>query len=247
MNKGFVIVANNTKTVNYIEMAQELEYSIKQCMDTPVTILTLPDLDPESDWKLINDYQVYNHSPYEYTIKLESDMIIPQSIDYWWDILKHRDIVVCSTIRNYDNTISNVKAYRQFITDNNLPDVYNAITYFKKSPLAEQFYKIVKDVFENWEEYKTILKCDKDEIVTTDWAYSLACHILGVENTTLPFEPMSMIHMKQFINNTITDDWTRELITEFAPLRINTVPQLYPFHYHQKHFIKTIKGYYGRI
>jgi hypothetical protein len=174
-------------------------------------------------------------------------MIIPQSIEYWWDILKHRDIVVCSTIRNYDNTISDVKAYRQFITDNNLPDVYNAITYFKKSPLAAQFYKIVKDVFENWEEYKTILKCDKDELVTTDWAYSLACHILGAENTTLPFEPMSMIHMKQFINNTITDDWTRELITEFEPLRINTIPQLYPFHYHQKHFIKTIKGYYGRI
>ena len=53
---------------------------------------------------------------------------------------------------------------------------------------AQKFFKIVKDVFENWNEYKKIVKCNPEELCTTDWAYSIACHILGVENTTiLPF------------------------------------------------------------
>lgn len=248
MNKGFVIVAQNTSTVNYVDCAIELKHSIHRCMpNAAVTILDLPDLVPDSEWKLFNDWQVYDASPYEYTIKLEADMIVPSSIEHWWPLLTTRDIVVCQTIRNYDNQISNVKAYRQFITDNELPDVYNAITYFRKSDNAKQFYSIVRNVFENWDEYKATLKCNKDEQVTTDWAYSIACHIMGVENTTLPFDAMSMVHMKQFINNTITDDWTNELIAEFEPFRINTYPQLYPFHYHQKKFVNEIKGYYGRI
>ena len=48
--------------------------------------------------------------------------------------------------------------FQDRLDDNNLPDIYNAITYFKKSDTAERFYGIVRDVFENWEEYKAILK-----------------------------------------------------------------------------------------
>jgi hypothetical protein len=92
-----------------------------------------------------------------------------------------------------------------------------------------------------------MLKCNKDEIATTDWVYSLACHIVGVEKTTLPnFTEFSMIHMKQFINDLVLEDWTNELICEFEPtLKINTIVQQYPFHYHIKNFANTLGGVYG--
>jgi len=256
MDKGFVILAQNTKSVNYVQCAEALAISIKRAMpNSKVALISddqsnslvfdskikLPygDLAPNSDWKLINDWQVYQASPYEHTIKLEADMFIPTSIDYWWDVLVQKDIVVCSTIRNFKQEISEIKAYRRFITDNKLPDVYNAITYFKKSEFADKFFKIVRNVFENWDEYKTILKCNSDEQATTDWVYAIACHILGEENTTLPtFTDMSMVHMKKFINNLPTDNWTDTLVYELLPhtLRINTFPQLYPLHYHVKNF-----------
>jgi hypothetical protein len=44
----------------------------------------------------------------------------------------------------------------------------------------------VRDIFENWEEYKAILKCNPQEEVSTDWVYAIACNIVGVEKTTLP-------------------------------------------------------------
>ncbi len=256
MNKGYVILAQNTKNVDYVQCAEVLGRSIKRNMpNSSVTLITdekiksktfdkiikLPygDLAPNSDWKLVNDWQVYDASPYEYTIKLEADLFLPKSIDYWWDVLSSREVVVSTTIRNFKQEVTDIRAYRKFIDDNNLPDCYNAITYFKKSDLAKKFFTIVKDVFENWNQYVVSLKCNLDEPVTTDWAYAIAAHIIGKENTTLPkFDAMSMIHMKQWINGMPTENWTDTLIYEILPdtLRINTVPQQYPFHYQIKNF-----------
>lgn len=269
MNRGFLIIAQNNSTTNYVNCAIALAHSIKKNMPnesvTLVTtngvdikhkkyfdnIVTLPygDLAPDSDWKLINDWQSYEASPYEYTIKLEADLFLPRSIEYWWEVLTLREIVVSTTIRNFRQEISEVRAYRKFIDDNDLPDCYNAITYFKKSHLAKQFFELCRDIFDNWDRFKSILKCNEKEIATTDWVYALACHILGEENTTLPcFTDMSMVHMKQFINELPSENWTDTFIYEILPhtLRVNTCPQMYPFHYHVKNFAdKLIENNYG--
>lgn len=248
MTKGFVILAQNTEKTDYVKCAEVLKKSITKHMpDANVTIVTeLPygDLAPNSNWKLINDWQVYEASPYDETIKLEADMLITSNIDHWWDILKINDVAVCTTIRNFKNEISQNRGYRKFIDDNKLPDTYNAITYFKKSDTGEYFFKVVRDIFENWDEYKAILQCNPTEEATTDFVYALACHIVGVEKTTLPgFTEFSMIHMKQFINDLPTEDWTNTLVYEILPdvLRINTCPQMYPVHYHVKTFADELE------
>ena len=250
MTRGFVIMAQDIDdSSTYYNCAKALEGSIKRVMpEANITIITnsmLPygDQAPNTNWKLQNDWQVYDASPYDETIKLEADMFIPRNIDHWWDALTHKDIVVSSCIRNFKQEISNVRAYRRFIDDNALPDVYNSITYFKKSDIAKKFFEIIKDVFENWEEYKATLKCNSNEIVTTDWTYAIACHIMGIENTTIPtFTEMSMVHMKQFINDCPTENWTDTFVYECLPnqIRIQTVPQQYPFHYHVKNFSDKI-------
>jgi hypothetical protein len=115
MNRGFVILAENTILTDYVSCAEALAFSIKRVMPNESvslvsssvetskyfdSIIKLPygDADSSSIWKLNNDWQVYEASPYEYTIKLEADMIIPQNIEYWWDILKDRDVVVSNNI-----------------------------------------------------------------------------------------------------------------------------------------------------
>lgn len=260
MSRGFIIPAQNTDSVDYVRCAQALAISIRRVMpEADITLLTsdifimpkvaslfnhiieLPegDLAPDSNWKLINDCQVYKASPYDYTIKLEADMFIPRSIEHWWDILAPRDLVVSSTIRNYKGEISTDRSYRKFIDDNGLPDCYNAITYFKKSDTAKEFFDVVRNIFDNWSIYKSMLKCNANEPATTDWAYALAAHIIGKENVLLPgFEEMSMVHMKRHINSLPTDNWTDTLVYECQPevFRVHTYPQVYPFHYHIKEF-----------
>lgn len=260
MDKGFVILAENTNKVDYVKCATALALSLKNVMpECKIALISnsetncelfdhvikLPygDLAKDSEWKLINDWQVYDASPFTHTIKLEADMYIPRSIEYWWEILENRDVVVSTSIRNFQQNISDIRVYRRLIDENQLPDCYNAITYFKKSENAKKFFDLVKNIFENWEEYRSILKCKSDEPATTDWVYALACHILGKEITTFPsFDSMSMVHMKQFINQTRTEDWTDTFVYEIYQdvLRVNTCPQIYPFHYHVKSFADKI-------
>ncbi len=255
MSKGFVILAQNTVSVNYVKCAEVLALSIKKVMPSAnVSLITnnrtnlniwdevipLPygDLCPNSDWKLLNDWQVYDASPYQYTIKLEADLFMPTDISYWFNICQQKDIVLCTNIRNFKQELSNVKVQRKFITDNNLPNTYNGVTYFNKSTTASHFFKVVKDIFINWEQYKSILQCNNNEPATTDFVYALASHIIGVEKTTIPnFTAFSMVHMKPFIQE-VGSDWTKTLIYEILPnsLRIGTYPQLYPFHYVEKSF-----------
>ena len=262
MSQGFVIMATGIE--QYKTCADTLAQSIHRVMpDAKVSLITdqyftnselydkiipLPYKDVDSsEWKLANDWQVYEASPYEYTIKLEADMYIPSDIEFWFDILQQRDICVCNTIRDFKGQVSDVSVYRKFIIDNQLPNVYNAITYFKKSDNARLFFSIVRDVFENWERYTNTLICNKDELATTDWAYSIACHIMGEELTTMPNLPQfSMVHMKQWINNTVSEDWTKELVYECTDqFKIQTFPQRYPIHYYLKDFSKTLRAHYG--
>jgi hypothetical protein len=129
------------------------------------------------------------------------------------------------------------------ITTEMLPHGDQCPDIFKKSQLAQQFFETTRTIWENWKEVRDTLQCNVNELATTDWVYAIASHIIGVEKTTLPqFEPMTMIHMKQHINNTPSEDWTDIFTTEILPhtIRVNTIPQLYPFHYHVKHFANTI-------
>ena len=258
MNKGFIIVAQNNETTDYVTCARVLCRSIKSLMpEQSVTLLTDKKLDdssfdniitfPYGDqcandiWKLANDWQVYEASPYDYTIKLEADIYLPRSIDYWWDVLMNHDLVLCTTIRDYHNKISKSRAYRKLFDDNKLPDVYNAITYFKKGDVAKNFFTIVKNIFEKWDDYRVIL--NTNEPATTDVVYGIAASIIGAENCTLPaFRDMSMIHMKSGINYSKSSNWTDEFIYEIHhdTLRIGTIPQMYPFHYHVKSFANIL-------
>jgi len=48
--------------------------------------------------------------------------------------------------------------------------------------------------------------------------------------------------MKQYINGTATENWTDTFIYECLPnqIRVQTIPQQYPFHYHVKNFCDKI-------
>ena len=130
---------------------------------------------------------------------------------------------------------------------NNLPDVYNAITYWRLSPGAKKFFDTVREIFENWDHVMKTLRFGSEEQLNTDLAYAIALQLLGPENYVIPGTVPGMIHMKPRINDLIGEDWTRELIWEFGEgsFRINTIEQLWPVHYHVKDFAIEMEKHYG--
>ena len=244
--RGYLIPAIDTDTVDYLSCAVRLARSIRQWHpDANISVLTVKRCsDPVFDHVLplpygdlggyANDWQVFAASPYRQTIKLEADMIAASPIDHWWTLFGKRDVVVSQGARTFYDQPAESRYYRKIFDANHLPDVYNAITYWRLSNTAKEFFDLVRQIFEQWDSYKKILKFP-DDAPTTDVVYAVAAVIMGVENVTLPpgLGP-SIVHMKRYINPIQTDDWTKELTWENNPFRINTVAQFGLVHYHIK-------------
>jgi len=183
-----------------------------------------------------DDWQVFYQSPFRETIKLEADMWITSSIDHWWNLFRKRDLVISTGCRNWQDQPSTARNYRKIFDANNLPDVYNAITYWRLSPTAKEFFDLTHNIFEYWAEYRKLLKFP-DEVASTDLVYAVAAHIIGPESVTLPFATYPrIVHMKRHHAGTQTENWTKELVWEWdqGSLRVQTIAQSGAFHYHVK-------------
>jgi hypothetical protein len=249
--QGYVILAVNTPDADYVSMAQHLAHSLRQWHPRALTCL-VTDQDPAPtgfDWvKLLpygaqpgyhNDWQLWYTSPFRETIKLEADMLVTSEIDHWWYMLRHRDVVISTGARDFYDRTATSRYYRRVFDQNDLPDVYNAITYWRVSATAREFWRLVRSIFTNWSSHRTVLKFAPEQ-PDTDLVYALAAQIMGPEMVTLPFASYPRItHMKQHIIPTHRSDWTQELIWEKDDngVRVNTVQQWGCWHYHQKHWI----------
>ena len=161
-------------------------------------------------------------------------MIATSPIDHWWTLLEKRDVVISQGARDFYDQSAISRYYRKIFDENKLPDVYNAITYWRLSHTAKEFFNLVQMIFEQWDSYKKILKFP-DDAPTTDVVYAIAAQILGPEQVTLPVGlGPTIVHMKRYINPIQTTDWTQELVWENNPFRINTVAQWGLVHYHVK-------------
>ena len=199
-----------------------------------VTIVTA-DMLPNGDqggWA--NDWQMFGISPYRQTIKLEADMIAASPVDHWWTLFESRDVVVSQGCRTYYDQPAESRYYRKVFDHNHLSDLYNAITYWRLSNTAKEFFQLVRVIFENWNQFKQLIKF-ADDLPSTDLVYAMAAQIMGPERVTLPrgLGP-TIVHMKRHVNGLRSEDWTQELIWETDPLRINTIAQWGFVHYHRK-------------
>ena len=242
--QGYVIMAVNTDDTDYVACARRLSQSLKQhhpsakvCLVTDQAIEDpafdhVRQLVPNTENPYANDAQLFKLSPFRETVKLEADMLIASPIDHWWSMFRHRDVVLSQGCRNWQDQESTTRQYRRLFDDNHLPDVYNAITYWRMSDTAREFFVLVKNIFAYWTQYRTLIKFSPDQ-PDTDLVYAMAAQIMGVERVTVPGSPQ-IVHMKRHHAGTQTENWTQELVWEMDPLRIQTVVQWGAFHYCEK-------------
>jgi len=265
--QGFITFAQNTDQVDYLRLA------FVQCMNVKLTqhnakfavivdqktknaitkehetifdyIIELPydENDKSSSWKLANEYQVFSLTPFKETVKLESDLLFTRSINHWWSAFRLRDVFLSSGCKNYRQEISNNRSYRKFFDDNELPDVYNGLMYFRYSQTASNFFHTAQEIYRNWDYIKThLLKNCREDTPSTDVLYALTAKVIGPEQCTLPsMNFVNFVHMKNQINQFGGDneDWTRIVMNERDDdmIRINNLNQYDPVHYFNKTYI----------
>ena len=166
MDRGYTWFALNNATTDYVELSRHLATSIKKynkhnqvCIITNKKIkykefdriiVLKEDYSKEQEWKLNNEWQVFQLTPFKHTIKLEADMLFTANTDWWWNYLHQHNMVFSYHCRCYRDTIITKTPYRKLFKTNNLPDVYNGLTYFRRSKQAQTFFGLCKDIMTNW-------------------------------------------------------------------------------------------------
>ena len=274
MSRGYIVIAQNSGETDYLRMAYALALSLKAtqstvsdltvCVDkktkVPKKYLEVFDQVVEipwnddaeaSDWKIDNKWKYYYMSPYDETVILDTDMVFPGDVSHWWDILNEKDIWACTNVKTFrgENAVDHNMYYREYFIKNNLPNVYTAFFYFKKSDLATEFFKLVEIIFQNWQrfffKYMTNGKPDK---LSADVVYALAIQLLGIEQESTVdqlTEVPTITHMKSFIQDVpsgsfLDEKWTLSLPTYFSDIKtfkVGNFQQQYPFHYVDKNWL----------
>jgi hypothetical protein len=264
--RGFLTFAQNG-TTDYLRLAYGLALSLRATQavipwlsvivtpGTPVPdhyrevfdeVIDIPwgDAASESDWKLENEWKAFHITPYEETIKLDADMLFTRDIGYWWPMLSRQDVWASTTARTYRGSLVTSDHYRKTFTDNDLPDVYSALLYFRVTESAQALFEIIELIFNHWDVYSRLLKPQsRPKQCSTDVALALGIRILDQDMTHPGFPIMEFVHMKSRLQDwpeDIGENWLPEIdsgLTRGLILKIGRYPQSLPVHYHLKDFL----------
>jgi hypothetical protein len=269
MNKngiGFLTFAQNNSNTDYLKLAYAqacnfksihpgMKYAVIVDKQTSNQITTscrevfdyILELEHDynntgNEWKFANECQAFALTPFKETIKIESDLLLTRPIDHWLTAFRLKDLVLSFGCKNYRQQKSDKRTYRKFFDDNELPDVYNGLMYFRYSLFAQRFFNTAKQILDNWDHLKIhVFKNCREETPSTDVLYSITAKILGVENCTLPsMDFINFVHMKPSIQDwSEVGDWQQMTIVEHDGhmIRIHNLNQYDPIHYYSKSFI----------
>jgi protein-tyrosine-phosphatase len=277
-DKGFVTFAQNTQDVDYLNLAYVQAMNVKLTQNNAkyavivdkqtskqVTekhrrvfdyVIELPyDNAETSNWKLANEYQIFNLTPFRETIKIESDLLFTRSIEHWWNSFRLRDIVLSTGCKTYRQEPATSRIYRKFFDDNELPDTYNGLMYFRFSQTAASFFRTAQQVFDNWEYLKNnVLKNCREDSPSTDVLYAIAAKVIGVELCTVPtLDFINFVHLKAGVNGWGNTDRSWQDIVmgdrDNDMIRVHNLNQYHPVHYYDKTYIteELINEYERRI
>ena len=266
MTKGIVVLAQNNATDNYVEQAALLAMSLHTYNDVPISLITNDQVPEEyvslfdkiipipfgdsakvSDWKIENRWKIYHASPYDETIVMDTDMLVLQNIDVWWDFLSNYEVFYTSNVLTYKGETANTSYYRKTFIDNELPNLFCGLHYFKKSDFAQQFYTWLELVVNNWETfYEQHLKATtRPKHVSIDVCSAIVVKILNCEavvtNKVAKFP--SFTHMKPYCQgwNTVQTSWQDQIgvyISKDGSTKLGNYAQTGILHYTEKDFVE---------
>lgn len=276
--RGFFTIAQNNFNTDYVKLSYVLALSLKSSQVhfnklsigiTPNTkipenykwafdqIIEIPwgDDASKSDWKLENEWKTIHMSPYDETIKLDSDMLFFNDISTWWDIMSLDDFYICNRVLDYKGHTTKNMYYRQIFKDNKLPNVYTGFMFFKKTPKTFELFKLVEAIYVNWHVFSELCIGYKNRpsTPTTDVVFAIALKLLDLDQQFYYQQDIpAFVHMKTKLqgwnDDGIGDEWIKHInvfLNDNLECKIGNHLQYYPLHYQCKNFItdEIIKTY----
>ena len=144
------------------------------------------------EWRNLTRSSVYNLTPYDTTLVLDSDYIINSNnlkpaLDRDFDFQIYKESVDLAAWRNVGH-FDRINPY-------SIPFYWATVFVFRKNIVMESFFNLVSYIKENWEYFKVLYSIDS-HVFRNDYAFSIAIHIMnGKTNSVFATDlPGSMIY-----------------------------------------------------
>jgi len=212
MTHGAVIFAQNNGAIDYVKIATFSARQINRYLNVPVSLITdSPDAVTDTDvfdkvivinsntsqtkqfydgtltskqlvWKNQSRSQVFDLTPYDTTLVIDSDYIINSPVllptfDSNSNFQIYRTSLDLAGWRN-TNSFDRLNQY-------SIPFYWATTFIFKKDAVTQAFFNIVDNIKLNWEYYRLLYTIDS-KVFRNDFAFSIAIHIMN-NNTTGEF------------------------------------------------------------
>ena len=153
---------------NVIEISQDFNNQQKRFYDGSLTSKIL-------DWKNLSRGSVYDLTPYDTTLVLDSDYIISSNIlkKSFSDTHDFQIYKKSFDLAGWRNT-----AEFDRINQYSIPFYWATVFVFKKSLLTQTLFDLVKYIKGNWLYFRILYNIDS-ELFRNDFAFSIAIHILN--------------------------------------------------------------------
>lgn len=263
-NKGFLVLAQNSSSGDYITQSCLLAMSLKATNNAPISIVTndkVPDnykflfdnIIPipfgddaaDKDWKIENRWKLYHATPYEETIVLDTDMLVLENIDSWWQFLKNYDVYYTSKVYDYRGDIADTSYYRKAFKQNNLPNLYSGFHYFKKNEFGMNFYQELETVVKNYGRfYETVVKKSTPSFPSMDVCAAITAINLSCTSkiTNKYVKNPTFTHMKPYCQGweQVNKSWLEKVgcyINPKCEIKIGNFLQSGILHYTENDFV----------
>lgn len=273
---NFVMLAQNNNSSNYVLQACLCAMSIKKSMPNSSISVITDDIVPETfqqffdhiipipwgdsavneDWKIHNRWKILYASPYDDAVILDTDMLLLDDISRHIEYMSTYEVCYTSCVLDYRGNIVDNDFYRKTYTKNNIPSMYTAFSYFRKSEFTYTFYEMLNLITQNWQDFYKVNGKLIQSHASMDTTVGLAAKILDCESQITPRKNKPMfVHMKPNIQGwqRLNENWLTKIspyLNKDLELYIGNYKQEGLFHYTEKPFLnhyimKQFCNYHG--
>ena len=193
-SKGCLIVAFDTDEVLYTKQAVEAANRVEQFLKIPVSIVTDKPLETKhdviitprpqnnrrapkekraTDWYNLVRTKLYDISPYDRTLVIDSDFYISTS-NLRAVFQSQSDFLITTEL--YD--LVKGRLYVEKIEASPIIMVWATVMIFNKSKEAHDIFELAKLVQQNYRFYSNLYNF-REKPVRNDYIFSIACHLIG--------------------------------------------------------------------
>lgn len=209
MTTGAVIFAQNNGLFDYVKLAVYSATQIKKHLNLPVSLITDNSLhnndlsvfdnvfyvdetstqtkkfhdgslsNRRSEWKNFTRSQVYDLTPYDTTLVIDSDYVINSSV-LKPALEKDEDFQIYKS--SFD--LAGWRKHTEFqrITPYSIPFYWATVFVFKKTLATESLFTLISHIKTNWQYYRLLYSIETTAF-RNDFAFSIALHIMNNGST----------------------------------------------------------------